>query len=110
MASGPALNPQSQVWGTARAGPGVLLWPLAHQYRHIVPLNPRRIITNKRLFDVYPNDGIDPTALCAVLNSTVVALLKYLYARQVGREGNLDTEVVDTRMMRVPSVGVRDWS
>ncbi len=31
---------------------------------------------------------------------------KYLYGRQVGREGNLDTEVVDARMMLVPDVRV----
>ncbi len=83
--------------------PGSILWPLAHQYRHIIPLNPKGIITNKRLFDVYPNEGISPKALCAVLNSTAVALLKYLYGRQVGREGNLDTEVVDARMMLIPN-------
>jgi len=33
-----------------------------------------------------------------------VALLKYLYGRQVGREGNLDTEVIDARLMLVPNV------
>jgi hypothetical protein len=81
-----------------------LFWPLAHQYRHIVPLNPKGIIANKRLFDVYPNKGLSPKALCAVLNSTLVALLKYLYGRQVGREGNLDTEVIDSRLMLVPDI------
>ena len=42
--------------------------------------------------------------MCAVLNSTLVALLKFLYGRQVGREGNLDTEVIDTRLMLIPDV------
>jgi hypothetical protein len=96
--------PSRQWYDLAPAKPGALLWPLAHQYRHIAPLNPNSIISNKRLFDVYPNEGVPPKALCAVLNSTVVALLKYLYGRQVGREGNLDTEVVDARMMLVPNV------
>jgi len=96
--------PARQWYDLHPAKPGALLWPLAHQYRHIVPLNPKGIITNKRLFDVYPNEGIDPKVLCAVLNSTVVSLLKYLYGRQVGREGNLDTEVVDARLMLIPDV------
>jgi hypothetical protein len=95
--------PTRQWYDLAPARPGDLLWPLAHQYRHIVPLNPKEIISNKRLFDVYPKEGIPATVLCAILNSTVVALLKYLYGRQVGREGNLDTEVVDARMMLVPN-------
>jgi hypothetical protein len=96
--------PSRQWYDLAPANPGALLWPLAHQYRHIVPLNPKGIIANKRLFDVHPEEGLPPKALCAVLNSTLVALLKYLYGRQVGREGNLDTEVVDARMMLVPDV------
>lgn len=96
--------PLRQWYDLAPSKPGALLWPLAHQYRHIVPLNPKGIITNKRLFDVYPKEAISAKTLCAVLNSTVVALLKYLYGRQVGREGNLDTEVVDARMMLVPDV------
>jgi methylase of polypeptide subunit release factors len=96
--------PSRQWYDLAPSKPGALLWPLAHQYRHIVPLNPKGIIANKRLFDVHPEEGISPKALCAVLNSTLVALLKYLYGRQVGREGNLDTEVVDARMMLVPDV------
>jgi methylase of polypeptide subunit release factors len=96
--------PKRQWYDLDPSKPGALFWPLAHQYRHIVPLNPKGIITNKRLFDVYPNKGIDPRVLCAILNSTVVALLKYLYGRQVGREGNLDTEVVDARLMLVPDV------
>ena len=96
--------PKRQWYDLDPSKPGALFWPLAHQYRHIVPLNPKGIITNKRLFDVYPNEGIDPRVLCAILNSTLVALLKYLYGRQVGREGNLDTEVVDARLMLVPDV------
>jgi methylase of polypeptide subunit release factors len=96
--------PARQWYDLAPAKPGSLLWPLAHQYRHIVPLNPKGIISNKRLFDVYPRQQVEAKTLCAVLNSTVVALLKYLYGRQVGREGNLDTEVVDARLMLVPDV------
>src|SRR5205085_12089711 len=40
--------------------------------------------------------------LCACLNSTIVALTKTFFGRYVGREANLDTEVLDTKMMLVP--------
>jgi methylase of polypeptide subunit release factors len=96
--------PARQWYDLAPAEPGTILWPLAHQYRHIVPYNPKGIISNKRLFDVYPREGVSAEVLCAVLNSTVVALSKHSYGRQVGREGNLDTEVVDARLMLVPDV------
>ena len=38
-----------------------------------------------------------------MLNSTVVALTKSLYGRYVGREGSLDTEVLDAKMMLIPN-------
>lgn len=82
--------------------PGAIFWPLAHQYRHIIPVNDVRIIPNKRLFDIYPHKTVDTLTLGAVLNSTVVALTKTFFGRFVGREGNLDTEVSDARMMLVP--------
>ena len=96
--------PARQWYDLAPGKPGVVFWPIAHQYRHIVPFNPKGVISNKRLFDVYPNPGVSAKSLCGALNSTLVALFKYLYGRQVGREGNLDTEVVDTRLMLVPNV------
>jgi hypothetical protein len=57
---------------------------------------------NCRLYEVYPDSSLDPLLLSAVLNSTIVALTKYLFGRQVGREGNLDTEVIDANMMLIP--------
>lgn len=98
-----ASRAQTRPWyDLAPNAPGAIFWPLAHQYRHIIPLNEKRIIPNKRLFDVYPDISINPTILCAVLNSTVVALTKTYFGRFVGREGNLDTEVSDAKMMLIP--------
>jgi hypothetical protein len=40
--------------------------------------------------------------LIAILNSTLVALLKTFYGRYAGTEGNLKTEVIDAVMMEIP--------
>ncbi|MBZ5536871.1 MAG: N-6 DNA methylase [Acidobacteriia bacterium] len=81
-----------------------ILWPKAHQYRHIVPINEKRFIPNCRMYDLFLANGVDSDLLAGALNSTIVALFKFLYGRPVGREGSLDTEVVDVNMMLVPDV------
>ena len=67
-----------------------------------MPLNTPGLICNHNLFDVFANEGVEVRTLAAVLNSTVVALSKHQYGRPAGREGNLKTEVVDTKMLLVP--------
>lgn len=80
-----------------------VLWCKAHQYRHIVWLNSHKLIANCRLYDIFTQSDYDEAVLCALLNSTFVALSKAFYGRYVGREGNLDTEVLDVRMMIIPN-------
>jgi len=80
---------------------GALFWPMAQQYRHIVPSNDSGLICNHNLFDVSPGRE-DANTLGGVLNSTWVLLSKYQYGRPVGVEGNLKTEVVDVKMMLIP--------
>lgn len=85
--------------------PGIAFWPMTHKYRHIIPANPKRIPCNHRLFDIHslklkPHEEI---ALVAILNSTIVALLKHFYGRYAGSEGTLDTEVFETLMLEIPS-------
>jgi len=46
----------------------------------------------------------DANTLIAVLNSTLIALLKTFYGRFAGTEGNLKTEVVDVKLLHVPQV------
>jgi type I restriction-modification system DNA methylase subunit len=89
-------------YNLAPGPPAPVLWPLAHQYRHMCFDNESGVIPNKRLFSIYPKPGIDPKAQCAILNSTIVALSKSQFGRWVGSEGNLDTEVIDVAMMLVP--------
>jgi methylase of polypeptide subunit release factors len=80
-----------------------VLWCKAHQYRHIAWLNPHRLIANCRMYDIFTQKDYDERVLCAVLNSTLVALAKSFFGRYVGREGSLDTEVIDVRMMQIPN-------
>jgi hypothetical protein len=80
---------------------GAHLWPMAQQYKHMVPSNDEGLICNHRLFDVL-GKGVEPDALGGILNSTFVLLAKYQYGRPVGVEGNLDTEVIDVKLMLVP--------
>jgi methylase of polypeptide subunit release factors len=86
--------------------PGIAFWPMAQQYRHIIPGNPERVVCNHRLFDVTQSDRLSRTesdALVAILNSTLVGLFKSFYGRYTGTEGSLDTEVIDVRLIEVPN-------
>lgn len=89
---------------TERRSP--VLWSKSHQYRHMAFLNPDYLISNCRMYDLFPLKDLSADLLCAVLNSTVVALTKSLFGRYVGREGSLDTEVSDTKIMLVPNPAV----
>ncbi len=81
---------------------GGIVWPKLQQYRHVVGWNPGSLTCNCNLYDLFAEEGVDEEALCAVLNSTTVALMKYLYGAQMGREGNQATEIFDVKMMLVP--------
>ena len=85
---------------------GIAFWPMAQQYRHVIPANVQRLVCNHNLFYL---DGLglseqEADMLPAVLNSTVLALFKTYYGRYAGTEGNLKTEVVDVNLMEVPDV------
>lgn len=94
---------QYRAWYDLTDAPtGPILWPLAHQYRHLVPYNPELVVPNKRYFPCKPRSELDSLVMPAVLNSSLAVLSKHIFGRQVGVEGNLDTEVMDTYMMLVP--------
>jgi methylase of polypeptide subunit release factors len=84
--------------------PGALFWPMAQQYRHVIPVNPEGLICNHNLFDIHPFELSQEQvlALQAVLNSTLLANFKTFYGRYAGTEGNLKTEVVDVNLLEVP--------
>jgi hypothetical protein len=83
---------------------GMAFWPMAQHYRHIIPANPESLVCNHNLFYVSakPEDKTRPDALVAVLNCTIVGLIKTYYGRYAGTEGNLKTEVVDVNLLDVP--------
>ncbi len=80
---------------------GQLFWPMAQQYKHVIPCNVHNLICNHNLFDI-SSDDVEMDVLGGILNSSWVVLSKFQYGRPVGVEGNLKTEVVDVKMMRVP--------
>lgn len=84
--------------------PGLAFWPMAQQYRHIIPSNPDALVCNHNLFDLAAENlsEMERLALVAVLNSTLVGLFKTFYGRFAGTEGNLKTEVVDVNLLEVP--------
>ena len=81
-----------------------LFWPMAQQYRHVVPLNNDLLPANHNLFDLWSIHSGHTNLLWAVLNSTVAVLAKHQFGRAAGVEGNLKTEVVDVNMMLVPDI------
>jgi len=80
---------------------GDVLWPKAHQYRHIVTFNDENLPINCRLYAIKAHPNVEPKVLGAILNSTLVAWFKEIYGRIVGREGNTDTMVFETKQMLV---------
>ena len=85
---------------------GIAFWPMAQQYRHVIPANVERLVCNHNLFylDAAGLSEREATVLPAVLNSTALALFKTYYGRYAGTEGNLKTEVVDVNLLEVPDV------
>lgn len=85
---------------------GVVFWPMAQQYRHVIPANPEGLVCNHNLFYINTQGLSDREVrvLPAVLNSTLLALFKTYYGRYAGTEGNLKTEVVDVNLLDVPDV------
>jgi len=89
---------------TKLVDPGFAFWPMAQQYRHIIPGNPERLICNHNLFDLAAASlkKREQAAVVAVLNSTLMGLFKTFYGRYAGTEGNLKTEVIDVNLIDVP--------
>ena len=83
---------------------GHIIWPKSQQYRHIIVHNKNRVIVNCNLYDVTAVDekASPPELMAAILNSTLVGLVKIYFGRYAGTEGNLKTEVVDVNLLEIP--------
>lgn len=83
---------------------GHIIWPKAQQYRHIIVHNKNRVIVNCNLYDVtaISEKESPPELLAAILNSSLVGLMKIYFGRYAGTEGNLKTEIVDVNLLEIP--------
>lgn len=78
-----------------------IVFPKLFQYRHIIPFNANKLSVNCSLLGCKPNGNYDHI-LSAILNSTWIALIKNFYARQLGREGNIQVDVYSAEMIPIP--------
>jgi hypothetical protein len=65
--------------------------------------NKNRLIVNCNLYDVSVDESkVNAEVLAAILNSTLVGLMKIYFGRYAGTEANLKTEVVDVNLLEIP--------
>jgi hypothetical protein len=84
--------------------PAPLLFIKTMQYSPVILLNNAQLLANQRLYTIRPHAEIDPTVLCAVLNSTIFACERYAAVKALGREAAIDVEVFSANMYRTPDV------
>jgi hypothetical protein len=81
-----------------------ILFVKTMQYSPFVLFNDANMLTNQRLYKVTPNGGIDPAALCAILNSTIFASERYAAVKALGKEAAIDVEVFSAKAFRIPDI------
>ncbi len=83
---------------------GYAFWPHTQKYRHIVPYNPESLLCNCSLYYIAPKgETCEYNAVIpAILNSTIISLMKHFYGRYVGSEGTLGTMIIDCLLIDVP--------
>ncbi len=92
-------------WFSLReADPSAILFVKTMQYSPFVIWNDAGRIANQRLYEIRPRDGVAAEALCAVLNSTILAAERYASVKALGREAAIDVEVFTARRFRVPDL------
>jgi hypothetical protein len=104
-ASFQALQNAGGNWYTLReADIAPILFIKTMQYTPLVLLNDAGLLANQRLYEIYPLEGVDAGALCAVLNSTLFACERYAAVKALGREGAIDIEVFSANALRTPDL------
>ena len=99
---GPSVRFRALWYDVGNERRGDILWTKAQRYRHIIALNGQQFMANCNLYEMKAINGIEPKVLGAILNSTIVALVKYQFGRLMGGDPMLKTEVVDVRAMLIP--------
>jgi len=83
---------------------GSIVLPKLVKYRHIAPWNEEKLPVNCALMVVEAYDSKHNKALAAVLNSTLVALIKPYFSRTVGTEAHTQLDVYAANILPVPDV------
>jgi hypothetical protein len=92
-------------WYTLReAEAAPILFVKTMQYSPFVLLNEAMLLPNQRLYNLSPIEGVDPVALCAILNSTVFACERYAAVKALGREAAFDVEVFSASAYKTPDI------
>lgn len=99
---GPTCKNREPWFNLGRIRDSDILFTKAQRYRHTAPLNSDGVTANCNLYDVACNDNVQPSALAAILNSTIIGLFKHQYGRMMGGDPLLKTEVSDVKAMLVP--------
>ena len=74
-----------------------LLWTKSYDIRFLQRYSDLPILTDQRVYQVEPNDGIEPKLLAATLNSSLCSLFIELIGRVNLGEGALDTTVEEAQ-------------
>jgi hypothetical protein len=100
-----AIQEQGGNWYALReAEPAPILLIKTMQYSPLVLFNDANLIANQRLYTLRPVNGIDPLALCAILNSTPFVCERYAAVKALGREAAIDVEVFSANAYRTPDL------
>lgn len=81
-----------------------ILFVKTMQYTPLVIWNGANLLANQRLYQIEPNEGIDPRALWAVMNSVVFAAERYASVKALGKEAAIDVEVFTAMAYRTPDI------
>jgi hypothetical protein len=83
---------------------GSIILPKLVKYRHIAPWNGEKLPVNCALMVVEAKDTRRNRALAAVLNSTLLALIRPYFSRHVGTEAHTQLDVYAANVLPVPDV------
>lgn len=101
----PSFEQAGDQWYSLRLPkPAPVLFVKTMQYSPIVLFNDGRFVANQRLYQIEPLGELDSEAICALLNSTLVAAERYSAVKSLGREAAIDFEVFATEDLRLPDI------
>jgi methylase of polypeptide subunit release factors len=83
--------------------PAPLLFPSKVGERWLIALNRARVFEDKKLYGIFPAEGVNPTTLAALLNSTWVRYYTEVTCRQMtGAQAIADIDVTVAEQVLIP--------